>query len=200
MYIGTYRAFINASGKIAGAAIFMLAAAVLISNFYYRNNPEYLPGIGPYKMLLVLSDSMKPVFAAGDVIIVNTSGKSGYGENDIVTFWRSKTPPLLLTHRITGAEKIAGQVYYSTRGDANNTADGAAVRQDQILGKYLFKIPYGGHVVNFVHTGPGFTLLILVPFFITAVHELKNYRLKKRTAENKRLDNHINGDTERSAP
>lgn len=178
---GAYRDFINASEKFIGAAILLLVSAVMISNFYNRNNPEYLPGIGPYKMLLVLSDSMKPVFAAGDVIIVNTSGKSGYGENDIVTFWRSKAPPLLITHRITGAEKIAGQVYYRTRGDASNTADGAAVRQDEILGKYLFKIPYGGCVVNFVHTPPGFTLLILAPLLITAGYELKKYRLKKRT-------------------
>ncbi len=178
---GKYRAFVNASGKLIGAAILLLVSAVMISNLYNRNNPEYLPGIGPYKMLLALSDSMKPVFAAGDVIIVNTSGKSGYGEKDIVTFWRAKTPPLLITHRITGAEKIAGQPYYSTKGDASNTADGSAVGQDEILGKYLFKIPCGGYFVNFVHTGAGFTLLILAPFLITAWYELKNYRLKKKS-------------------
>ncbi len=153
--------------------------AVSISNIFHGKESEYVPGIGCYKMLVVLSDSMKPVFAAGDVIIVDASGKSGYSENDIITFWRSRNPVMLLTHRVIGIEEIAGRKYYCTKGDANNTDDRVAVGQEEILGKYLYKVPFAGYVVNFVHTGVGFTLLVGMPILLAGGYEFRKYFLKK---------------------
>lgn len=171
--------FINLGGSFIFGILFLLVAAVSVSNFYFRGSPEYIPGAGPYKMLVVLSDSMKPVFAAGDVIIVDTSIGGRCAEGDIITFWRSKNPPVLLTHRVTGIEEAAGREYYNTRGDANNTDDGVAVRQEEILGKYLFKIPFGGYLVNLVHTRAGFVLLIVTPLLLAGGYELRRHILKK---------------------
>lgn len=160
--------------------LFLLVAAISISNFYYRENTEYIPGIGPYKLLIILSDSMKPVFAAGDVIIVDASGGDGYREGDIITFWRSRNPQVLLTHRVAGIEEIAERTYYNTRGDASNTEDGVPVRQEETLGRYLFKIPYGGHVVQFVHTRLGFALLVVLPFILVGLNGLRGHLKKRR--------------------
>lgn len=171
--------------------LFLLVAAVAASNYNAKSDPEYLPGVGPYKMLIVLSDSMKPVFAAGDVIIVDASGKSNYANGDVITFWRSRNPQVLLTHRIAGLEEIAGIKYYSTRGDANNTDDGVAVRQEEILGRYLFKLPMAGYVVDLVHTRVGFILLIVLPLLLAGGYEFKKHVFKgvsKRKPGNQKRD------------
>jgi signal peptidase len=182
--------------------LFLLVTALAVSNYQAKGDPEHIAGVGPYKMLIVLSDSMKPVFAAGDVIIVDASAKSIYAEGDIITFWRSRNPQMLLTHRIDGVEEIAGIKYYSTRGDANNTGDGAAVRQEEILGRHLFKLPMAGYMVNLVHTRIGFIMLIVLPLLLAGGYEFKKLVHKctlKRKPGSPARDTH-NMELERGIP
>lgn len=169
----TLNGIIKIGSKIVIVVLCLLLGAVSASNLYHRKNPEYLPGIGPYKMLVVLSDSMNPVFSAGDLIVVDASARDRYEKNDIVTFWRSKKPPMLLTHRVTGSDEISGHTYYKTRGDANGAEDGTAVRHDEVAGKHFFTIPYGGYMVSLVHTRAGFIIFILIPILLTVGYELK---------------------------
>lgn len=158
--------------------LFLLVTALTVSNYQAKGDPEYVPGVGPYKMLIVLSDSMKPVFAAGDVLFVDASGRNVYAEGDIIIFWRSRSPQMLLTHRITGLEEISGLKYYNTKGDANNAEDAVAVRQEEILGRYLFKVPLAGHLVSIVHTRLGFVLLVIMPLLLAGYYELRKHLLK----------------------
>lgn len=190
-----YNRIIRIGSGILFYVLCLLIGVQAVSNLYNRENPEYLPGIGPYKMLMVLSDSMNPVFAAGDMIIVNASTRDRYEKNEIVTFWRAKAPPMLLTHRITGTEEISGHTYYKTRGDANNTGDGTAVRHDEIVGRHFFTIPYGGYMVSLVHTKAGFITFILIPFLLVLGYELK------KLIHGRKSHAHINdGKLERSPP
>lgn len=149
----------------------MLVAAIVQDKYRYRADPDHVPGVGPYKVLVVLSDSMKSVFAAGDMIIIDASKSGGYEINDIITFRQG--PNMFLSHRITGLEERSGQQHYYTRGDANNTGDSETVRQEEILGEYLFKLPFGGYLVNFVHTTLGFVLLIVIPLLVAIGYEFR---------------------------
>jgi signal peptidase len=168
----TFGLLLRTGGSIFTAACILLVAAVAGTNFYFRNDPKHLPGLGPYKALIVLSDSMKPVFSAGDLIIVDASWRARYEINDILTFWLSENPPVLLTHRVTGTEAREGRTYYRTKGDANGAEDATAVPHEKVAGRYLWKIPRGGYAASFVRTRTGFALLVFLPAVFVFTCEL----------------------------
>ncbi len=92
-----------------------------------------LTSIFGYAVLEVVSGSMEPTIQIGDLIIIDTNEKN-YQENDIVTFY--DTNDSFVTHRILSIEDDQ----MVTKGDNNNTEDEKTPIQN-IVGKYLFRIP-----------------------------------------------------------
>ena len=115
-----------------------------------------LPG---YALSVVRSDSMKPVFAAGDMVVTVPPGS---------LLGREIAPGSIVTYDL-GAERITHRVIsidnndLVTKGDANEEPDPRPVAMSQVEGTYLFRIPYVGRLSVFVHTKPGWFLLIILP-------------------------------------
>lgn len=97
-----------------------------------------IPGLVGIKPYIVLSGSMEPVIHTGAVAYVNTHA-TVYEPGDIVMFRMGEG---LVTHRIVRMED--GQ--YVTKGDANETVDMVLVSEEQLVGSYLFQIPYLGYL------------------------------------------------------
>jgi signal peptidase len=108
-----------------------------------------------YNMYVVRSDSMKPVFAAGDLIIAKPSS-SEIKVGSIITFQKGAE---LVTHRVI--ELTENGVI--TKGDANEDADTGTVALSQVKGSYFMKLPYVGYVSAFVQTRTGWLLAVLIP-------------------------------------
>ncbi len=86
----------------------------------------------------VASGSMGPAIPQGSLVL--TEKKANYNIGEIITYrLASKTT---ITHRIV--KKVDGD--YITRGDANNVADGQAVRREQIIGAVILSIPWLGYL------------------------------------------------------
>ena len=100
-----------------------------------------------YKLMVVTSGSMSPVFEAGDVIFVVRADPTEVKVGDIVTFQTMDN--LILTHRIVEI-KSDGEII--TRGDANNTNDAwnDGWKLGEVEAKYVFKIPYLGYAVSWL--------------------------------------------------
>lgn len=152
--------------------VFLCLAVLLVQGWLEKDNPRYVPGLGRYKLISVLSDSMKPMMKAGDAILVDSQPKGELREGAVVTYWRSGNGSLL-THRIVAAEDYQGGKVYYTRGDANNVMDGTPVAEKDIVGKYLMCIPGGGNFISYLHTKPGFIFLILAPILIGLLLEVR---------------------------
>ncbi len=136
-----------------------------------------------FKMLTVMSGSMKPTLQTGSVIFVKTM--QNYAIGYIVTRTTSD-PKVTITHRIVSKNEVDGQIKFETKGDANNSVDGEKFTQDKIIGKELLTIPYFGYVVSFAKTQPGILLLVIIPSVIfiyeeirKIVNELKRIKLQK---------------------
>lgn len=98
--------------------------------------------------LTVLTGSMKPTFDPGDVIIVAEVDPADVKVGDIVTFQPISDNPLLITHRVVGKSVGAdGELQFITQGDANGAAD-APIVADQIKARYVYHLPWLGHVVE----------------------------------------------------
>ena len=107
-----------------------------------------------YHMYIVLSDSMKPAFAAGD-LIVTAPASSVIKDGSIVAFQQDGH---IITHRVV-AITADGVI---TRGDNNDVSDAPALTS-QIQGIYLLKIPHVGYASAFIHTRTGWFLVVILP-------------------------------------
>jgi len=110
-----------------------------------------------YNIYIVRSDSMKPVFSGGDMVVtgpVNGELKPGM----IITYELGKSRT---THRIISVDDKAKTLV--TKGDANEDRDPWPVAMSEVKGNYLFHIPYIGYLTSFAQTKNGWFLSIIVP-------------------------------------
>lgn len=112
------------------------------------------PSVLGYRMLRVMSDSMAPVFESGDCIIIKNVPREEIAIGDIITFV-SADPSLngdFNTHRIIDIARdyTTGELIYYTRGDNNSWEDNYTVGYEDIVGKYMKKIPYGKVLSTFL--------------------------------------------------
>ena len=124
----------------------LVVAAVLLAGVR-------LVGLRP---LTVLSGSMEPKFSAGDLIYVKSVDYRDLKEGDIITFMLSED--VIATHRIVGVvpdESDPDVIRYRTKGDANDTEDGALVHYKNVVGTPVYSLPGMGYIANYIQTPPG---------------------------------------------
>lgn len=102
-------------------------------------------GFFKYKPIVVLSNSMVPVFSKGDVVVYyvpDEQEKNHLENNTIIVYTKDNQ---YVVHRIVRSFKKSGETLYVTRGDANNSDDFAPVSTDDIVGVYATSIKYVGY-------------------------------------------------------
>ena len=130
------------------------------------------------KSFTVLTGSMQPTIPQGS--IVYTQKNTSYQKGNIITF--ENKAKQTVTHRILEKVNKNKEVFYKTKGDANNTADQELVPEKSILGKSIFSVPYVGKFTLFLKTLQGFLLFIVLPVTIFIAFELWN--IKKEIEKN----------------
>jgi signal peptidase len=116
----------------------------------------FAPG---YNLYLVRSESMVPTINMGDLIVTGPPAGPISGDVEqgkIITYGYSND---LVTHRVYS---LNGDTLV-TKGDAVEDPDPWTVAMTDVVGVYMFKIPYVGFALNFIHTKLGWFLLIIVP-------------------------------------
>lgn len=164
--------------------VFALLVTILVFSADRNNGVPNLFGFMP---LTVESDSMMPTFAVDDVIIVKEiEDVYKLKDGDVITFWtlinghRVKN-----THRIISVNNADGNINFTTKGDKYNTNDSLNVYPSDIIGKWTgTKLGGFGKFVNFLRTGTGFFVCIIIPLAAFFLFEL--YKLITVIVETKR--------------
>ena len=127
--------------------------------------------VGADESFVVLTASMTPAIAPGDVVIVAERDPTAIAEGDVITFVRG-TSDVPVTHRVIGVTGEAGALAFETMGDANEGPDPGLVPAGNLVGVVTLTIPWIGYVIQFAGTGVGFVALVLLPFGLLAVTEV----------------------------
>ncbi len=93
-------------------------------------------GIFRFVALTIGSESMTSTINKGDVVIID-KGSNNYKVGDIIAFRKGSH---ILVHRIVYKSENG----YNTKGDFNKEKDNWLVKEDNIVGKYVFKVNYIG--------------------------------------------------------
>jgi len=155
--------------------LFLIGGLVAASTF---NIP------GSYKFLVVQSGSMEPAIKRMGIVVVKPAEE--YQKGEVITMTDPVDPEITVTHRIFEIEETEEEKLFVTKGDANDSPDSERVREEQILGKVVFAIPYLGHPVSFAKTTEGLILLIIIPAVIIIYDELRKIKEELIKIKNKK--------------
>jgi signal peptidase len=90
----------------------------------------------------------------GDIIVFHSEAFYGGGE--------------LIVHRaIAKTVDTNGQIFFTTKGDGNSREDSTPVREDQVVGRVIMRVPWLGHLALLVHDSSG--MLIIVSLIIILI-------------------------------
>ena len=104
----------------------------------------FMVGVFTYAPQVIMSNSMKPVFSRGSMVIVQKVNPMDVKVGDIVQY---KAPGHTTTHRVVKidfAEDGSGKRVYTTQGD-NSPSPDPLVEGKQIVGVIRAQIPYLGY-------------------------------------------------------
>ena len=140
-----------------------LVAVSIYANIKTKGKEFNVPSVGPYMWMSVLSNSMKPELRVGDLVVDKKIDVKELKVGDVITFrWNTS----LSTHRI--AEIITddkNNISFKTKGDNNNAVDQEVVKSNNVIGKYMFRIPFIGFILTKLKGLSG-VILIWVTFII----------------------------------
>lgn len=156
---------------IIGTVLCIILLPILIINLTliaksYLNKDE-VPSLGGVFPMIVLTDSMYPEIASGDLIICNTLEPEEVRVDDVISFFDPMgSGTSVVTHRVLEIVEENGTLSYRTKGDNNNAEDQVLVPQDKLVGIYRNRIPGLGHVAMFMQTTPGLILCVVCPVLL----------------------------------
>ena len=176
--------------------IFLVFAFVMVVFAFSSTSNDYrVPILGKKIILTVQSDSMKPTFKEGDLLVATVltdDEKEQLQAGDIITFFvdlNNDGVKELNTHRIVSVNNGV----FKTQGDNNAIADNYNVYARDIIASWKegnTKIGGLGSFISFLQSSTGFLVVIVIPlvaFFVYEVIKLILTILKLRNKDKKTI-------------
>ena len=119
-----------------------------------------------YQVYTVLSGSMRPAYAEGDLLYVEPVNAYQVQVGDPITFVLNEKLTVA-THRVVRID-TENQLFY-TKGDANGTEDIDPVHFNNLIGVPRFSVPLLGYVSYFVQNPPGTYITLVAGLLLIGV-------------------------------
>ena len=130
-----------------------------------------------YRVFNIVSGSMEPKYSVGDLIYVKEVDPATIQPGDVITFVLNEDL-VVATHRVTRVD--AEKQHFYTKGDANETEDGAPVHFKNVIGVPKFAIPLLGYVSAYIQHPPGMYVAIALGIVLLAAVFLPDILTKKK--------------------
>ena len=133
-----------------------------------------VPSIMGYSFFRVMTGSMEPEIPVDSLIVVKKQGVQELAVGDVISFF-SRDPSLMgevNTHRIVEISEDGGELFFATKGDANNVVDRYITREEDVIGKVVFSSLKLGKFIRLISNPLIFLPLIIVPMVILLGHSL----------------------------
>lgn len=188
-------------GKIGNVLlwVFLVFAIAMTTLVLVSQDKTELPSVFGKSFLSVQSPSMTGTFDEGSLIVaqmLTPEEKMSLGKGDVIVFYSDLDGDgynEINTHRIVDIREQGGNVYYTTKGDANSDIDRypngspKEVHYGNVLGKWTGTvIPGVGAVVTFLQKPLGFGVCIVVPLILFFLYELYQFVLVLITNKQKK--------------
>lgn len=164
---------------------FSLAVACTLAGIFLPGTTEkHLP----FRLYTVLTDSMSPVIPPMSLVLVRQIPPDAPLElepEQIITFRAERFgQQIIQTHRFSHTEwdEELGQIIYRTHPQQTAELDFYRTTREDVLGVYVFSVPYLGKILLFLKS-PWGLLLLGEELIILLVNQLIKARWEERAAE-----------------
>jgi signal peptidase len=158
-------------GRGVGAALVVVLLLAAVLPFVVYAAPVL---VGADESYVVLSSSMEPAIAVGDVVVVAAVDTATVAPGDVITFGRAGES-IPVTHRVVSVAGPPADRVFTTKGDANADTDRRQVPASEVLGRVVVTLPFIGHVIQFANTTSGFLALVVAPIALLLVTEASQF-------------------------
>jgi signal peptidase len=160
----------------------LLVNLILIAKSY--TNRDQVPSVGSFLPLIVLTDSMYPGIQSGDLIICRTAEPETVQVGDVIAFFDpAGDGTSVVTHRVAAINHENGTLTFTTKGDANNAADQAAVPAENLVGVYRSRIAGAGNVALFMQSTTGLVVCVVLPLLLLVAYDVLRRRMYERSQQ-----------------
>ena len=166
---------VNISVNVLLVVVIVFAAICTYVSFV-NTSGNGVPSIFGLRLMSIQTPSMKPTIDDGDLIVSTAVDPEDLRPKDIITYWTNiKGERVLNTHRIENIYDGGDFLIFETKGDANTSVDPLTVDSRELVGKYQFRIPGLGKVFDYLKTGTGFFVVVVIPVFIFFIFHLVQF-------------------------
>lgn len=142
---------------------------IIQSVMYPNKTPNFLG----FKTYVIVSGSMVPELEIGDIVIVKTINPEELEENEIISFRKGQS---VITHRIIEIMETDNGREFKTKGDSNNTEDTEVIRNTEIEGKVIQKIPLIGKFALMLKSKKVIIILVIAYY----IYLVQNQSIQKK--------------------
>lgn len=96
-------------------------------------------GFFPIKPVGIMSGSMYPEIKIGDAVLIKKCSPNDIKVQDIIEY---QMDGYTVIHRVIEIYQEDGEFFFITKGDSNDDPDRIPVRESQLIGRAIYKIPY----------------------------------------------------------
>ena len=153
-----------------GGGLLTLVMSVMLVIFVAMTVLRFTGG----ELLAVRTGSMEPEMSPGDLLISREVDPRTVRRGDVITFRVPSEDNTLVTHRVTSVQDDGNT--FTTKGDANDTADPFTTKAEDVLGTKWFVLPGIGRAVVFLASPIGTALLLGIPAAIYIGQSLADRR------------------------
>ena len=153
---------------IGGCVVYYVIAA----RKYAARGEEYKPYFSLYT---IISPSMEPNIKVYDVILdTRVDDPKNVKVGDVITFIStgSLSNGMVITHRVIDIINENGNLRFRTKGDNNQSPDGALVESENVLGKTLLRVPQLGRVQFLLASKGGWFIIVMIPAFGVIIYDI----------------------------
>lgn len=215
--LGKLKKVLEVISDILLVLILIVAIVITVMTFTSKNSDVGVGNVFGYTPFTIQSDSMKPTFKTGDMIISKeVDDVKELKVGDVITYTTVIVDVDGKRIRGNNTHRIIEIVYnedgtinnFITQGDAIEMEDTVPVTPDEILGKQInsgldengerkagLKIAGLGHALEFLQSRTGFMICIIIPLALFFIWQI--YKLIMMFMESKAED--IDEDTKRRA-
>ena len=105
----------------------------------------FVLGFFKYKPVAIMSNSMKPVFSRGDMVIIRKIDKKDIQNLTIGDIIEYRLDNYIIVHRVIDIKEENKKKIFKTQGDNNNAPDSKYVNEEQVIGLVKFVAPKVGY-------------------------------------------------------
>lgn len=111
-----------------------------------------------YNVYFVLSSSMEPAYPVNSIVFSKSVDPETIKVGDTISFYADEN--MVVTHRVASIDNTSRR--FTTKGDANEKEDEKPVSWNNVIGKVMFALPFGGNVLRVITARENRSMLIII--------------------------------------